>query len=94
MKFGMKMIYLYAKDWQMWESTQNKNRQFFPAESHLIGWLIQEDREKVVIAMEYYPSPYGDEIRHIISIPRKCIIKFEELKSTHMYLPDEITKED
>lgn len=76
----MKKIYLVAKDWTMWESTQSRNRQFNPTECHLIGWLVQEDKGKMVLAMEYFPNPYGDDIRHIISIPKECILRWTELK--------------
>jgi len=67
------MVYVHAKDWTLWETTQLMSRQFYPTDCHLVGWLVQEDRDKIVISMEYYPSPDGDEVRHIISMPKSCV---------------------
>jgi len=74
-----KKICLIAEDWTLWETTQQRDQQFPPTTCHLVGWLIHEDREKVVIAMEWMPSPYGDDLRHIISIPRYCVKTMYEI---------------
>lgn len=76
---GMKIVYLKAKDWTLWDTEQSRNRQFFPTETQLVGWLIQEDKEKIVIAMEWIPNPFGDDLRHVISIPRSCVEIMREL---------------
>lgn len=76
----MKKVYIVAKDWTMWESPQAINRQFDPSECHLVGWLVQEDKGKMIISLEWIPSPFGDEIRHVIAIPKENILRWAELK--------------
>ena len=74
-----KKVCVIAEDWTLWETTMVRDRQFHPTTCHLVGWLIQEDRGKVVIAMEWMPSPYGDDLRHVVAIPRVNIKTMYEI---------------
>lgn len=89
-----KKVYVIVDDWTLWEHTTPRARAYHPTTCHIVGWLIHEDRGKIVLALEWMPNPYGDDIRHTIAIPRVCVESMFELRRASTLIGEKKTDKD
>jgi len=71
-------IQLKAYDWYSYFDEGSDNREFPLGTVDILGWLISEDHDKVVVAMEHFSS--HDTVRKVMSIPKGCIVTRKKLK--------------
>ena len=67
----MEIITVKWRDSNMYLTQCHRDDDFSVAEITSIGVVIQEDKEKIVLAGDVI----GDEVRRVISIPKENIIK-------------------
>lgn len=81
-------VIIYARDWQHWDKEQyvSEVKDFKPAYAWMAGSLMEDKKDCLVIAFEYFKEcPDGPSIRHINCIPKENIlyvkiIGIEEIK--------------
>ena len=61
---------------------EQKSREDWMKEADLMrgfsaGWLLHEDKEKVVLAMDWFPK--NDQFRNVSTYPKAAIAKIERL---------------
>lgn len=59
-----------------WDKDTIKN--FGLVDLDIIGWLIEDREDCVVIASEYQPTE--DTYRHLIAVPKVCIKEIKKLR--------------
>lgn len=71
----MKIAKVIAEDWALYDGTYELGYPFKVSIAEVVGFLIQEDDEKVVLSHQYFPrSDATDDVRRTTVIPKKMII--------------------
>ena len=74
-----KKIQLTALDWYSYNNQDSIDEDYPVGTVEIVGFLIKEDKQKVVVAMEIFTS-HNNDLRKVMSIPKGCIIKRKYLK--------------
>lgn len=72
----MILIAVYARDWGCYCEQIDANHEFTLIYGWVIGKLIREDDEKIIIAHHWFPNE--DQLRHTTTVQKSCIIKRHE----------------
>ena len=79
----VKVVWMDAKTYTSVELTLKEAKEKTLAETHTIGYLLHEDKEKIVVCGFYCPSvedEYADGYRDIHIIPKPIIVKIIKLE--------------
>lgn len=68
---SFRLVALYAKDWGIYQETLHRSHDFVMVYGWIVGVLIAEDDEKIVLAHEWFPG--DNDVRHTSVIPKVCI---------------------
>ena len=74
------LIRIHAKDWNSYSGQVDINCEFKLSMNWLVGFLIHEDDEKLVIAAEVIDSCTPVDVRYTSVIPKECIVFRTELE--------------
>lgn len=76
MKPNYPFAIVYAKDWSMDTLllTEKEVKKLKIAQGWIIGWLVEETKEVIKLAHEYFDDSEEDEFRYISVIPKETII--------------------
>lgn len=76
MKPSYPLAIIYARDWGMTSAllTLNEAKKEKICKGWLVGWLIEETKEVIKIAHEYFDDSDEHEFRYISIIPKETII--------------------
>lgn len=76
----MKIVKVIAEDWAQYADQVEVTFSFKVSLGEIVGFLIQEDKDKIVIAHQLFPrEDVPDDVRFTTVIPRKMIKKLEVL---------------
>jgi hypothetical protein len=76
-------VILYARDWYIWNKEQyvSETRDFEPAYAWIAGNLMQDKKDCVVVALEYFKTcTDGPSVRNTLAIPKESIVFMKILK--------------
>jgi len=71
----MKIAKVIAQDWALYDGSYELGHPFKVTLGEVVGFLVQEDDEKVVLSHHYFPrSEATDDVRRTTVIPKGMII--------------------
>ncbi len=72
------VVVIHAVDWCYYESQAPASCGLFnPIEGVIVGILVEETEDKIVLAHQWFPEQ--DEVRHVTSIPMGNIIEIHRV---------------
>lgn len=77
----MDIVRIKSFDMSYNSSTWDKNAikaDFGLVDLDIVGWLIEDREDCIVIASEY--QPIEEQFKHLIAIPKVCIKEMEKLR--------------
>ena len=77
MELPFRVIAVFAKDWNQYTSQRDYRSDFDVSKGWVVGWVIQENDEKLVLAQDWFPDL--KDVRDICVIPKETIIYQVEL---------------
>lgn len=69
----MPIVAVFAKDWAMHSEQAERKFDFDVICGWVVGLLVREDDDKIVITHEWFPS--DDHVRCTSVIPKLCILE-------------------
>jgi len=77
----MNIVRVIAEDWAQYTSMTEIVFPFEVSVAEVVGFLVQEDNDKVVLSHQLFPrDDTTDDVRYTSVIPKKMIKKMEILK--------------
>ena len=74
----MTIIAVYGRDWSRYTDQMDASADFSLMCGWVVGVLVREDDEKLVIAHHFFPRE--DQVRHTSVIQKSCVIRRVEFK--------------
>jgi len=76
MKPNYPVIIIYARDWGMDTvlMTKKEVKRLKVPQGWLVGWLVDETKEAIKLAHEYFDDSDEYEFRYVSTIPKETII--------------------
>jgi hypothetical protein len=69
----MKIVSILAMDWVMYSEQISADYEFEPVAGWVHGQVVRETETSVAIAHQVFHE--GGEVRHVVVIPKVCIIQ-------------------
>lgn len=74
----MNIVAVYARDWAMLSEQMSADHDFGLMWGWVVGRLLREDDEKMVIAHHWFPKE--DQVRHTTTVQKSCVIRRVDFK--------------
>jgi hypothetical protein len=69
----MSIVAIYARDWGVYSEQIDAGHEFGLIYGWVVGRLLREDDEKMVIAHHWFPKE--DQVRHTTTVQKSCVIR-------------------
>ncbi|MGD9381498.1 MAG: hypothetical protein PVI03_03560 [Candidatus Thorarchaeota archaeon] len=69
---------VHATDWCYYEQSRGWNDKFTPIEGYLVGFIIEQDDEKIVLAHQVFKE--NESVRHVTVVTKSSIISMLPMK--------------
>lgn len=77
----MKIVRVKAIDWTQYSGVTDINDSFSLLGADVVGFLVKEDKEKIVLAHQWFQrEEIADDVRYTTVIPKKMILKRTDFK--------------
>jgi hypothetical protein len=69
---------VHATDWCYYEQSRGWNDKFTPIAAYIVGFIMEEDEEKIVLAHQVFKE--NESVRHVTVITKSSIISMYPMK--------------
>lgn len=74
----MTVAVVMASDWCYYEQTKSIYDKFTPIDGYIVGFILEEDEEKIVLAHQVFKD--NESVRHVTVITKTSIIERFDMK--------------
>lgn len=67
----LKVAVILASDWCYYEQTRSINDKFTPIDGLIVGFVLEEDNEKIVLAHQVFKE--NESVRHVTVVTKTSI---------------------
>lgn len=74
----MEVAVVLASDWCYYEQTRSIYDKFTPIDGYIVGFVLEEDEEKIVLAHQVFKE--NESVRHVTVITKTSIVEMFRMK--------------
>lgn len=84
----LEVVCVLATDWCYYEQTRSIHDKFTPIDGYIVGFVLEEDEEKIVLAHQVFKE--NESVRHVTVVTKTSIIEMARMRVQDPTVEEEI----